>query len=164
MHGALHVGWRSQSRYDFPTPQGPESRKEPVIARGADGSVGLLAGTRNAAFGVFGGMMARSFFAGNGFTKAGGRTLPFAGRLELRPRARYPLIVTAWAFPPLSDVPEDTYGAHVSWPLFRGGWLTAEFTQDQARTQVLGLNDTDVVDAGLLPHRRIWVGFGGAIF
>jgi hypothetical protein len=162
-HFQGHLGVRSHAAYVLveEAPSGEPMIRESVFAVGADGSAGLLAGHRNGLFGVFVGARPRSVFSKSGFANMGGASVPLAARLELRPVPRRPIVLSAWGYALDEPDPMSVYGAYLTFPIFRDGFLVAEFTRDAARVQVRGLHQEDYVEAGVHPYQRAWAGFGG---
>lgn len=164
-HYAGRLGWRSQRRHILRLPATDPAfpnRRESFLSHGGDAGVGLLAGTRNAVFGLFGGVMARTFYARSGYTASGAGSTPLAVRLELRPRARMPIFVNAWGYALNRRTPEDVYGAMAMFPVSPQVWLIGEFAREEARVQTLGLHRQDPVELRDQPFARAWGGLGGS--
>ncbi|MCA9568393.1 MAG: hypothetical protein KC656_11145, partial [Myxococcales bacterium] len=94
----LHVGWRSNKAQTFQRlPLGQdENDREPRMAQGLRGGVGLFAGVRSTGLAVLVGVQPQAHFAMSGFYKNGGAHVPVAGRLEIRPVPRRPMFVNGW--------------------------------------------------------------------
>jgi hypothetical protein len=154
------MGWRANKKHTFvELPLGrDENDREPRTALGVRGGLGVLAGYRTTAFGLFAGVQPQAHFALTGFYKNGGTSLPLAARLEIRPVPRRPLILTAWSGN-LLDPDNDDYGARFSVPVGERIWLTAEHSRNTGRTQLLGLHDQDQLDGGRRAFTRTWVGY-----
>jgi len=125
-----------------------EDNKELKITFGLEGAAVFGAGWRSKHLGIFAGVKPTytSFKIGHFFSEGG--TVPILGRLELRVRERYPVILEGtWGDLTESDeLAEPTrFGASLDWPLSEGLWLRAVANHQVLPAEFFGIYEQDDV-------------------
>jgi hypothetical protein len=158
--GELAVGWRTNRRHTFQeVPLGAsDNEREPRMGQGARAGVGLLVGYRTTAFALLGGVLPQAHYGAIGFYQNAGQHVHLAGRLELRPTARRPVLVNGW-FGDLLDPGNTDFGVRASLPVGERIWITAEHSAATGGTRLRGLHERDLLDGGDRALRRTWVGW-----
>ncbi len=140
-----------------PLPIYARDESETRYAVGAQLGAAAMVGFRHRRFGLFAGLKPTFTLGLMGYYRSQGGAIPMMGRVEVRHRDRYPLIVEAW-YGDLSASARDAWGAALDLPVAESLWLRLSAQRQQPAAQLYGLNEADRVYLDRAPQHTVSVG------